>query len=60
MKKLREVKEAGQRHASCFCAEDEMETAVIEVRVSEGCGERAFREDVFHRVGDRWCEVFRE
>ena len=47
----------GQGHASCFCAKDEGETAMMEVRVSEGCSERACSEDIFYSVSDRWCEV---
>ena len=44
------MEEAGQGHASCFCAKDKLKTAVMKVRVSEVKGEGTFREDMFNCV----------
>ena len=53
------MEEAGEGDAACFCAEDEMETAVMEVCVSEVEGKGAVGKNVLDRMGDGravWCE----
>ena len=52
MEELRKVKEASEGNASHFCAEDEMETTVMKVCVSEMKGEGAFGKDMLDRVGN--------
>ena len=44
------MEEASKGDASCFGAEYEMETAVMEMRVSEMKGEGTIGEDMFDRV----------
>ena len=50
MEELQKMKKAGEGTAACFGAEYEMETAVMEMRVSEMKGEGTIGEDMFDRV----------